>query len=61
MQGININKVYMKRLTITLMTAMAMLMAAPATAQTNEKPFVIPELREWKAAKAPSLPAKRCA
>ena len=58
MQGININKVYMKRLTITLMTAMAMLMAAPATAQTNEKPFVIPELREWKGGEGAFTPGE---
>ena len=38
----------MKKILFLFIAAISLLTALPATAQKNEKPFVIPELREWK-------------
>ncbi|MBR6648945.1 MAG: family 20 glycosylhydrolase, partial [Bacteroidaceae bacterium] len=38
----------MKKILFLFIAAISLLTAVPATAQKNEKPFVIPELREWK-------------
>ena len=38
----------MKKILFLFIAAISLLTVVPATAQKNEKPFVIPELREWK-------------
>ena len=38
----------MRKTLFLLLAAMGLLIVSPAFAQKNEKPFVIPELREWK-------------
>lgn len=38
----------MKKILFLFIAAISLLTAVPAAAQKNEKPFVIPELREWK-------------
>ena len=42
----------------TLLAAIALLIASPSVAQINEKPFVIPELREWKGAEGQFTPGE---
>ena len=40
----------MKKHLFTLLLVASAFISLPATSQTNEKPFVIPELREWTGA-----------
>ena len=46
----------MKKPLFTLLLITSILASQPATPQTNEKPFVIPELREWKGGKGTFTP-----
>ena len=46
-----------KQLT-TLLAVIALFIALPSLAQINEKPFVIPELREWKGAEGQFTPGE---
>lgn len=48
----------MKNIIKTMFTLIAMAVAMPVFAQVNEKPFVIPELREWKGGKGNFTPSE---
>lgn len=42
----------------TMLAVIALLAALPSMAQINEKPFVVPELREWKGAEGKFIPGE---
>ena len=48
----------MKKQLTTLLAVIALFIALPSVAQINEKPFVIPELREWKGAEGQFTPGE---
>ena len=48
----------MKNIIKTMFTLIAMAVAMPVFAQVNEKPFVRPELREWKGGKGNFTPSE---
>jgi hexosaminidase len=48
----------MKKQLTTLLAVIALFIALPSLAQINEKPFVIPELREWKGAEGQFTPGE---
>lgn len=48
----------MKREMTILLAFVFMFIAAPVISQVNEKPFVVPELREWKGSKGNFVPSE---